>query len=82
MDELQLKKNAKVIIIHNIDVLDSLTNGQLGVLVDATETKEGRLDILVIKLDNPKAGVQNRKKHPKLALKFPDCVFLERVSLS
>ena len=79
---LQLKKNCKVIIIHNIDVLDSLTNGQLGTLVDATETKEGKLDILIIKLDNSKAGIQNRKKHPNLAQRFPDCVFIERVSLS
>ena len=82
VDVLHLKKNAKVIIIHNIDVLDSLTNGQLGTLIDATETKDGKVDILVIKLNNLSAGVQNRKKHPKLAEKFPDCVFIERVSLS
>ena len=33
LDELKLKLGAKVMIIHNIDTVDSLTNGQLGVLV-------------------------------------------------
>ena len=80
--ELLLRKDAKVIIIHNIDTLDSLTNGQLGVFLDATETKEGDVDMLIVKLQNPKAGIENRKKHPELAAKFPDCVFLERVSLA
>ena len=28
MDELQLKLGAKVMLIHNIDTLDSMTNGQ------------------------------------------------------
>ena len=80
--ELLLRKDAKVIIIHNIDTLDSLTNGQLGVFVDAIETKERAVDMLIVKLQNPKAGAENRKKHSELAAKFPDCVFLERVSLA
>ena len=80
--ELLLRKNAKVIVIHNIDTLDSLTNGQLGVFVDATETKEGAVDLLIVKLQNQKAGTENRKKHPNLAANFPGCVFLERVSLA
>ena len=82
VDKLILRENAKVIIIHNIDTLDSLTNGQLGVFVDATATSTGAVDKLVIKLHNSKAGMENRRKHPDLAVKFPDCVFLERVALA
>ena len=38
------------------------------------------VDVLVIKLHNIKAGERNREKYPKLREKYPDCVFLERVS--
>ena len=80
--ELLLRENAKVIIIHNIDTLDSLTNGQLGVFVEATQTKAGTVDKLVIKLQNSRAGTENRKKNPDLVAKFPECVFLERIALA
>ena len=33
-DKLRLKIGAKIIVIHNIDTSDGLTNGQLGVLVN------------------------------------------------
>ena len=50
LDELQLKLGAKVMLIHNIDTVDCLTNGQLGELIDVI--KNGEVDKLVIKLQN------------------------------
>ena len=35
--------------------------------------------MLIIKLNNPKAGVENRKQHHDLAKKYPNCVFIERI---
>ena len=44
IDELNLKLGAKLIIIHNIDTADGLTNGQLGVLVAVIRTKDGKFE--------------------------------------
>ena len=79
MDQLILKENAKVMIIYNINTLDSLTNGQIGVLVDATKSQDDKVNMLIIKLNNPKAGQENRKQNPELAKKYPNCVFIERI---
>ena len=77
-DEIKLKRGAKVILIHNIDNRDCLTNGQLGVLVDVITTTDGKVDKLAVKFNNEKVGKKNREKNPKLSGKFPGCVFLER----
>ena len=50
IDELKLKIGAKIMIIHNIDTADCLTNGQLGELVDIIKTTKGEVDKLIIKL--------------------------------
>ena len=67
-------------IIHNIDTSDSLTNGQLGELVDIIKTTRGEVDKLVIKLKNKNAGNVNKTKYPGLSAKYPDCVIIDRVS--
>ena len=80
LDELLIKIGAKVMLIHNVNTTDSLTNGQLGILVDVIKTKSGNVDKLVIKLHNKEAGKQNRQKYPGLAARYPGCVFIERVA--
>merc|ERR1711888_462891 len=68
IDDLQLKIGAKVMIIHNIDTTDCLTNGQLGELIDTVTMTNGRVDKLIIKLNNKKSGEVNRSKHPGLLI--------------
>ena len=80
MSHLLLKSGAKVMIIHNIDVPDMLCNGQIGTLVDMIKKDGKEVDVLVIKLNNRKAGEKNREKHSSLKERYPDCVFIERVS--
>ena len=80
MDKLKVKVNAKVMIIHNIDTADGLTNGQLGILVQVIKTKSGDIDKLIVKLNKTKAGENNRCNNKNLLLKFPDCVVIERVN--
>ena len=77
INELTLKLGSKVIIIHNIDVLDRLTNGQLGVLIDAIKTTKGEVDKLIVKLNTKNSGIQNRARFPGLAARYPECVFIE-----
>jgi exonuclease III len=81
-DELRLKIGAKVIIIHNINTSDGLTNGQLGELIGIINTKDGDADKLIIKLNRKDSGVQNRRKYQGLAMKYPGSVFIERATVN
>ena len=69
IDELHVKLGAKVMLIHNIDTPDSLTNGQFGVLVDTVKTKSGEIDKLVIKLNkhcrSPQVGEKKEREWGK-----------------
>ena len=80
-DILCLKIGSKIMIIHNVDTLDKITNGQLGILVDVIQRKDEKIDKLVVKLKNESAGKMNKQKHPLLASKYPECVFLDRFSM-
>ena len=81
-DKLKLKIGAKIIIIHNVDTSDGLTNGQLGELKDIIKTKDGETDKLIIKLKKKETGQNNRRKFPGLAAKYPESVVIERVTLN
>ena len=76
-----LKIGAKIMIIHNIDTIDSLTNGQIGTLEDTIKSEEGNVEKLIMKLNNKNAGKGNQQKYPQLAEKYPGCVIIERMSL-
>ena len=39
LDELLVKIGAKLMLIHNVNTADKLTNGQLGTLIDTINTK-------------------------------------------
>ena len=43
LDELNLKLGAKVMLIHNINTVDCLTNGQLGELIDVIKQRREKL---------------------------------------
>ena len=82
IDSLTLKIGAKIILIHNIDTVDGLTNGQLGTVIDVLKDKNGKVDKLIVNLVNKEAGTENRKKFPSLAKKYPDSVIIEKVTVS
>jgi ATP-dependent DNA helicase PIF1 len=81
-DELRLKISANIIIIHNIDTSDGLTNGQLGELIDIIKTKDGEADKLIVKLKKKGLGEANRRKFPGLAIRYPESVVIERVTIN
>ena len=77
---LFLRIGAKVMVIHNVDTLDGITNGQAGILVGVLFKEDEKVDKLIIELKNKSSGKLNRQKHPLLASKYPNCIFLERTS--
>ena len=77
-----MKIGAKIIVIHNIDTSDGLTNGQLGVLVNIIKSKDGVVEKLIVKLQRKEIGVRNRRKHQGLLYKHPESVIIERVSVN
>ena len=60
MNKLQLKIGAKVMLIHNIDIADKLTNSQLGQLMGVVKTTMGQIDKLMIKFNNGKVRETNK----------------------
>ena len=82
IDKLKLKIGAQIILIHNNDTSDGLTNGQLGELLGFIKTKDGNIDKLVVRLRKKDAGAQNRRKYPGLIAKYPESVIIERATVN
>ena len=59
-NEILVRIGAKIMIVHNIDTVDMLTNGQRGELVAVLDSKDGKPDKLVIKLVDRRAGKENQ----------------------
>ena len=76
LKELNLKIGAEVVLVHNIDTLDGLTNGCRGVLVDR-EKKGNTTCRLVIKFHNPDHGRLRRQKDP--CRKHPEATYIDPV---
>ena len=77
LKELNLKIGAEVVLVHNVNTLDGLTNGARGVLV-AVERKEGTVKRLAIKFHNPSHGAIQREKDP--CWKHPDATYIYPVT--
>ena len=82
MDKLRVKIGCKIILIHNIDTVDGLTNGQLGKLIDIIKTQDGTITKLIIEFTKENVGKQSRTKNPQYAAKYPKGTVIEKVSFS
>ena len=80
-DKLKLKVGCKVMLIHNIDVADCLTNGQLGTLIGILK-KDGHVMQLIIEFNNENVGKISRQKHPQIAARYPKGTGIKKVSLT
>ena len=61
--KLRLKKGAKVMIISNIDIKDSLVNGSLGMILDIVKDENDQVISVVVVFDDHKAGLDQMKRH-------------------
>jgi hypothetical protein len=69
---LELKVGARVMIIHNLDVIDELSNGVIGSVLHIQINAKGAVDYVLVEFDNPKVGIQQRKSHNHISSQFPD----------
>ena len=71
MDNLRVKIGCKIILIHNINTLDGLTNGQLGKILDVIRTEDGSVAKFIVEFKKKNVGKENRAKNPQFAEKYP-----------
>ena len=79
LDELRLKTGAKVIIIHNVDTPDHLSNGTCGYVAgfEWTGGKTPEISKILVQCDDPRAGAKERARHSKHP-KYPDATPIGR----
>ena len=82
MDNLIIKIGCKVILIHNIDTMDCIINGQLRVIVAVIRTTSGDINKLIIEFKNENVGKESCARNPQLALKYPKGTVIEKISNS
>jgi exonuclease III len=78
MDELKLKVGARVMLIANVRTEDSLTNGQMGVLVGVVRDREGGVQQLIVSFNKPDAGKLTRSENRQLEESFPGATKIEK----
>ena len=67
MQTLKVNIGSRVMLIHNIDVLDGMSNGSRGTLIGVERNKKNEISILIIKFDEQYQGANRRLKFPHLA---------------
>ena len=82
MDILRLKIGFKIILIHNIDTSDGLTNGQLGKLIGLIQAENGSISKFIVKFNKEKIGKKSRLRNPQYLAKYPTGTVIEKVSFS
>ena len=76
MAVLRLKVGCEVVLVHNVDTLDGLTNGCRGVLVDVEKNGEA-IRRLVVKFHNPEHGRLARQRIP--CKRFPQATYVDAI---
>ena len=78
VDQLKLKKGARVMMIANIDVADLLCNGAVGEVQGIEEGQNGVITAVIVKFDNPTAGKNARDRHPNMTKKYPNGTIVKK----
>ena len=81
LDKLCLKVGAKVMLIHNVDTSDYLSNGSSGYVVgfEWSGGKSPEITKILVQFDDPRAGAKVRARHPRHPM-FPEATPISRVS--
>ena len=67
MKNLKFKIGSRVMLVHNIDLIDSLCNGMLGTVTGLKVNEENIVTCIIVKFDDPKVGRERRLEYPDLS---------------
>ena len=83
LDKLEVKEQARVMLIHNVNTSDGLTNGAQGIIVKIL-TDDSKVRYILVKFDNKKVGRLQRQKFSFLSSKcdLSEVTPVERTSFS
>ena len=59
-------------VVLNVNTTDSLVNGSLGVIEDIITDSNGNVTCVIIRFDTEKAGEEQRRQYPHIAVKYQD----------
>ena len=74
MKVLSLKIGAKVMLVVNISVADSLFNGSIGHVVGYHYNSKNEVQAIMVEFEDPDAGEDQRKQYPNVCAKFKTAV--------
>ena len=63
LNNLFIKKGARIMLTLNVNTTDGLVNGSFGTIIDVV-LLNGQVNYLIVKFDNPKYGAKQRASHP------------------
>ena len=70
---LRIKVGARVMVVMNVNTMDSLVNGMIGVVLDIiTDETNGKVKCIIVKFDVEKAGADQRKQYSHIADKYKE----------
>ena len=79
-NHLYLKKKARVVLVHNIDVSDRLNNGAKGEVLDFVKDEEGNVIQVIVKFDNMESGANLRENQTSaFRSKYPQGTLISKL---
>ena len=78
LQTLKVKIGSRVMLIHNIDVLDGMSNGSRGTLIGIERNTKNEIQILIVKFDEQYQGANKRMKFPHFTRKYPGGTPIEK----
>ena len=60
--QLKLKIGARVYLTHNIDVVDGLANGTMGIVIGFKKKTDGKVKYVIVRFDDIDSGKERRKQ--------------------
>jgi hypothetical protein len=70
MKTLLLKIGARVMLIHNLNVIDELSNGVLGTVCGIKLNDKGQLTCIIVHFDHSTVGIQQRQEYAHISEEY------------